>query len=271
MEKGLPSLENSKRPLCIICQNGWHITWCTQPKRKVLRLESQGYNKSYSGRKPTISPRFDERKPFPYCCKFSLDSPKYCMYIIHFLPNVLPGPRLSWSPIIAASRVPSRILPGALIALVPSQGRSNTKIVLSISPPCQYDLTCDFMYPSCSIIQENISSLIAPMIDPVCNLRKYLTLEFEKVLLHSKHLLELLDQEHRVMKCNMSRVMKHNLILQGAMSHTHRRKNDMDDRKVLLSTVLISFLLHGQSIFHYFLCPLLHKSPDEIAFKGGGL
>jgi hypothetical protein len=93
---------------------------------------------------------------FPCRCKFLLDSPKYRLYIVHFLPNVLLGLRLSSSPIIVASGVPSCILPGALIALIPRQGRSNTKIVLSISTPCQYDLTCDFMYPSCSIIQENI-------------------------------------------------------------------------------------------------------------------
>jgi hypothetical protein len=83
-----------------------------------------------------------------------------------------------------------------------------------------------------------------PMIDPVWNLRKSITLEFEKVLFHFEHPLELVDQEDRVMKCNTSRVMKHNLIQQGAMSPTHGRKSGMDDREVLLlSTVPISFLL----------------------------
>jgi hypothetical protein len=110
---------------------------------------------------------------FPCCCKFSLDSPKYCFNIIHFPPNVLPGPCLSSSPIVVASWVPSCVLPGALIALVSCQGRSNTKIVVSISVACQYDLTCDFMYPSCSIIQENI---IFDSTNDQSNL------EFEKVL-----------------------------------------------------------------------------------------
>jgi hypothetical protein len=118
---------------------------------------------------------------------------------------------------------------------------------------------------------KRISSSIAPMINPIWNLRKSLTLEFEKILFHFKHPLELLDQEYRVMKRNMSRVMKHNLILQGAMSHTHGRKSGMDDQEVLLlSIVLISFLLHSQCIFHRLLCPLLRKSWDEISFRGGG-
>jgi hypothetical protein len=64
-------------------------------------------------------------------------------------------------------------------------------------------------------------------------------------------------------------VMKHNPILQGTMSSTHVRKSCMRDREVLLlSIVSISFFLHGQCIFHRFLCPLLHKSRDEISFKG---
>jgi hypothetical protein len=45
-----------------------------------------------------------------------------------------------------------------------------------------------------------------------------LTLGYEKILFHSEHLLELLDQEDRVMKRDTSRVMKHNPILQGDMS-----------------------------------------------------
>jgi hypothetical protein len=84
-----------------------------------------------------------------------LDIPKLCLCIIHSQPSVQLGSILPSSPIVVASRVPSYILHGALIALVPRQGRSNTKIVLSISAPCQYDLTYDFVYPSCLIMQEN--------------------------------------------------------------------------------------------------------------------
>jgi hypothetical protein len=39
---------------------------------------------------------------FLVCCKFSFDSPKYCLYVIHFQPNVLLGLHLSSRPIIVA-------------------------------------------------------------------------------------------------------------------------------------------------------------------------
>jgi hypothetical protein len=92
------------------------------------------------------------------------------------------------------------------------------------------------------------------------NLRKFFSI-FE-------HPLELLDQEDRVRKRNTSRVMKHNLILQGTMSSTHERKSGMGDWEVFIfSTVPLSFLIRGQCVFHRFLCPLLHKSRDEISFK----
>jgi hypothetical protein len=40
-----------------------------------------------------------------------------------------------------------------------------------------------------------------------------LTLELERVIFHSEHLLESLDQEDRVMKPKTSRVMNHSSIL----------------------------------------------------------
>jgi hypothetical protein len=80
----------------------------------------------------------------------------YCLQIFHSQPSKLLESCLSSVPVIVVSRVPSCILLGVLIALLNHQGRSNTKILLSISAPCQYDLTHDFVYPSCSTIQENI-------------------------------------------------------------------------------------------------------------------
>jgi hypothetical protein len=63
--------------------------------------------------------------------------------------------------------------------------------------------------------------------------------------------------------------MKRNPILQGMMSPMHGRKSGMGDQEVfLLSTVPLS-LICDQCIFHHFLCPLLHKSQDEVSFKGG--
>jgi hypothetical protein len=105
---------------------------------------------------------------------------------------------------------------------------------------------------------KRISSSIAPMIDSVWKfLPRWgmlsLTLELEKVLFHSEHSIEL-DQEG-VRKRNTSRVMKHNPILQGAMSPTQGRKSSMRDREVfLLPTVPISPILRDQCILHRFLC-----------------
>jgi hypothetical protein len=118
------------------------------------------------------------------------------------------------------------------------------------------------------------SCLIAPMIDSVWKfLPRWVmsssTLEFEKVLFHSEHPLELLDQEDWVMKHNTCIVMKHNTILQGAMSPTHERKSGMGDREVfLLSTVSISFLLCGQCIFHHFLFPSFINLGTRFLLRG---
>jgi hypothetical protein len=79
------------------------------------------------------------------------------------------------------------------------------------------------------------------------NLRKFFFL--------SKLLLELLNQEDRVMRRHTSRVMKRNQILQCAMSPMHRRKGDMGDQEVLLHLIiLISSFLHDQCALHHFLC-----------------
>jgi hypothetical protein len=83
-------------------------------------------------------------------------SPYYCLCIFHSQLSTLLESCLSSIPVIVVSWVPSSILPSALIALVNRQGQSSDKTVLSISMPCQYDLTHDFVYQSCSTIQENI-------------------------------------------------------------------------------------------------------------------
>jgi hypothetical protein len=91
-------------------------------------------------------------------------------------------------------------------------------------------------------LSKTMSSPITPRINSVWKFLPWwpmtsLPLEFEKVLFHSEHPLKLLDQEHRVRKCNTSRVMKHNLILQDAMSPTHGRKSGMGDWEVFLVQV----------------------------------
>jgi hypothetical protein len=63
----------SKRPLCITRRNGWRITRGTQPKRRMLHLESCCYSKSHSGLKFTSSLKLDDHKSFLVCFKLPLD------------------------------------------------------------------------------------------------------------------------------------------------------------------------------------------------------
>jgi hypothetical protein len=124
--------------------------------------------------------------------------------------------------------------------------------------PCGHDLNRVLVYPSCPNVPEKII-FDAPMSiqlgSPYPMEDVALTLRYEKVYFFSKLSLELLDQEDWIMKCNTSRVMKHNSIQQGAMSPTHKRKSCMKDRKVfLLWTILISSFLHDQCALHRFLC-----------------
>jgi hypothetical protein len=96
------------------------------------------------------------------------------------------------------------------------------------------------LMPSCIChvrLSKRTSSSITSRIDSVW---KFLpqwamassTLEFEKVLFHFEYPIKLMDQEDRVMEHNPRRVMKHNPILQGAMSLMHGRKGCMGNRGV---------------------------------------
>jgi hypothetical protein len=69
--------------MCNLLPNGWRITQGTQPERKVLRLESRCYNKTYPGSEPTTPQDLMDVSLFLGCCKSSLDYPKYCLYIVH--------------------------------------------------------------------------------------------------------------------------------------------------------------------------------------------
>jgi hypothetical protein len=82
-----------------------------------------------------------------------------------------------------------------------------------------------------------------------------------------------MDQKDQVMRCNTSRVVKHNLILQGAMSSMHGRKSGMDDQEDLpLSAALIPDILLATRLMHRssFLVPIPSKSRDHIFLSGVG-
>jgi hypothetical protein len=129
-----------------------------------------------------------------------------------------------------------------------------------------------FMYPSCSVIQENfIFNSVNDLFSLECE-KAIDTRIWGSPFSHSEHPIEL-GQEDRVMKRNTIGAMKPNLILQGTMSLAHGMKSCMRDRDVfLLPTILMSSFLHDQCALHHFLCsPSLRKSRDKISFKRGRL
>jgi hypothetical protein len=89
-----------------------------------------------------------------------------------------------------------------------------------------------------------------------------------KVLFFLWHSIKSLDQEDRIMKCNTSRVMKHNPIRQGAISPTHERPRSFPPLHYL--DIPLPPRSMCPSLF-LVLSTSLRKSRDEISFKGGGL
>jgi hypothetical protein len=128
-----------------------------------------------------------------------------------------------------------------------------------------FDLTPDFVYPSCSTYlrwcyprsHRWLLWFRSSCTNRRCQPRPS---NWRRPFFHPEHLIKLMDQEDVVMKCNTSRVVKHNPILQGAWSSMHGRKSGIDDQEVLpfqLFWYPISFLPLGQCIIYRFLCPLL--------------
>jgi hypothetical protein len=98
-----------------------------------------------------------------------------------------------------------------------------------------------------------------------------LTLEFEKVLFHSEHPIELMGKEDQIMEHNTRRVMKHSLILHGAMSLMHGMKVAREAEKIPRFNSPNILLSPRSMHLLSFIVSLLHKSQDEISFKEGGL
>jgi hypothetical protein len=164
---------------------------------------------------------------------------------------------------------------GARVSLISSEYSTWHQSTLK---PCCHDLNRALVYPSCPNVPEKIiferANVRFSLEVPARWRMSPLTLGYEKVRFLSELLLELLNQEDQMMKCNTSRVVRHHLIRQGDMLYTHERKSGMHNREVSpLSTVPPSFLLRGQCVVHRcFLCsPSFRKSRDEISIKGEGL
>jgi hypothetical protein len=156
--------------------------------------------------------------------------------------------------ITVTSHVPSCILPSALMALVNHQDRSNTQdsivhfCTISVWSQSRLRVPIRSYCPREYHLRSHLWSIPFGSSYPnreCCpqhwNLRKFFFL--------SEHPLELLDQENRVRKHNTSKVMKHNPILQDAMSPTHGRKSGMGDWEVFLI-----------QLFHYPACYAVNAS-----------
>jgi hypothetical protein len=63
-EKSISFSESMKRPICNIHRNRCCITQDTQPRRRVLPLESCSYNKSHPSPKAYCFSKIEELKPF---------------------------------------------------------------------------------------------------------------------------------------------------------------------------------------------------------------
>jgi hypothetical protein len=131
MESAFPRGKLAKRSHLQLLLNGWRITRGTQPKRRVLCLESYCYNMSDPDPKPIASPNLDELKPL----LVHFESLLYDLLFLAYLPlSIMYTPRsfLVIDPCHSGFTSAFMIPPSALIALVNHQGHSNTKIVLSI-------------------------------------------------------------------------------------------------------------------------------------------
>jgi hypothetical protein len=56
--------------MCIIHQNGWHITRVTQPKRRMPHLEPHSYNKSHPSPKAYCFSKSVDKKPLLVSCPY---------------------------------------------------------------------------------------------------------------------------------------------------------------------------------------------------------
>jgi hypothetical protein len=155
MESAFPRGKLAKRSHLHLLLSGWRITWGTQPERRVVCLESYCYNKLDSGHKSTSSLELDEHMHFLICLTSLLDLPKYHLSIIHSQLSVPLGSHLSSRHIVVVLQT-STICPiRACISLISSKYPIWCR---STFEPCRHDLTRGFIYPSCSVIQENVIS-----------------------------------------------------------------------------------------------------------------
>jgi hypothetical protein len=175
--------------MCIIDQNGWSITQGTQPKSKMLHLESRSYNKSHPRAKAYCFSKIIDKKPFLVYIKSLLDS---------LSSTCMSSTPTKYTPCFASNIKPyhigsTNIYPIALLELVYRWFWASTLhdvgsllshvVMISLVPLC-----------ICLVrVSKGISSSTAPKIDSVWKFlpqwrMSSLTLELENVLSHYEYL-----------------------------------------------------------------------------------
>jgi hypothetical protein len=205
--------------LCNLLPNRWHITWDTQPGMKVLRLECHCYNKSCLGPTLSTSPRYDDRKPFlvvsdPCLTFLSSACTSFTPNQVYSLVRVY-HQAISWW---FWKRLPFYLI-STRVSLLSSKYPTGCR---STFEPCCYDLTRDFMYPSCSIYPGEChlyscqSSFRSWSLTPMKAVS--IDMKLDKGLLNPKHSMKLSEK-------GIGWLMQHDRSCQSTLLPTHRRKS----------------------------------------------
>jgi hypothetical protein len=140
----------------------------------------------------------------------------------------------------------------------------------STSKPCRYALTCDFVYPSCSIHPRecHLHSCQSLFGLEVSHQWKWLASTWNLIKVFPSKAFD-----EAVRKRELSDQSNMNGIIKVLCCTRTEEKGCLRDQKVFLSpTVSTSSFPHDQHLLHPFLCsPSFRKSQDEISFKGAGL
>jgi hypothetical protein len=265
MESTFPSQNLRKRPMCNIHQNGWRITWGTQPERMVLRLKSRSYDKSHPSPKAYCFSNIVDKKYFLVVsnpCLTFLDSACISFTLAQVYSLVAPiieSHRYDFTSAFSWSFRPVGARASPMLNKYHIWCRANFE-------PCCHDLTWVLVYPSWSIIQTNgvsdhvWSSFWTRSLYPGrrCHLS---TSTLQEVIFDPEHLTKLLGQEDWVMKRNkQSPEAQLDSTMASGRSLMEGKVAWVTKKSFLLSTILIpDILLAIQSIHRssFLVLPLL--------------
>jgi hypothetical protein len=144
---------------------------------------------------------------------------------------------------------------------------------LFTSKPCLYDLTRDFMYPSYSIVQENIISdctkdwFSLEVLTPMGDVNLDIGIWKSSFPLWA---LARVAGPRRSSNEAQHRQSWSTIRFYKMLCVTHALKKKWHEWPRISPPLNSPDILRSMHL-SLFLCPLLHKSQDKICFKGGGL